>query len=854
MVEFGLKLADNKVAEWSDYYIRYEKLKQILLMCEQYCNRYNELSKKDPKEAYLIRQQVNNKAQNHRDKNSERSDFTEQSPLLYSNDSTINKKTYEREHSSGSEDSLTTQQIHQASIRSESPNYWVVFAQPWERQVEHALLQLEKHSAQFDKMLLEDVDTVNMFYNGKLGELEERLKFLRETVAASLLHRNRGKNSLFLHAAEKGTPYSSREELIDAPLIPVTPRSNARKGSAMNIVANSLFLVNRLRTSMAASVSNLDLSIEQDGDGGGGGAHVRDKVEENDQWIREVESIQRALVDQYRSSKLLHNYAIMNYTAFIKILKKHEKVLPKRSGKLEQATKASQICDEGKAVEDLSHRLEKHYATWFCGGNHSEARAQMLPKKGDGLEMDWSQLRLGYRLGMCTILALWLCWDCFWGVIAEGSTTIGERAAFPVFRACGGLLALQWFWGISTWVWSRYRINYIYLFDFDPRIVESPLKIFNESVDHTLVYLIHMLLYYKAGGHDIIPDVNITPGIFPFLLVIYTMLQLVVPFRTRWPMWITIARVVTAPLTSPSFYHGYVGDVFTSMVKVFQDLVWTIFFVFSGDWLISEDSYEAMTLPWSKSFLYKYILIPLVTLLPLWFRFNQCLRRYTDTGDRFPHLANAFKYALSQTVTLFGAFHPLYLDMNKDVESNVFQLFWMSAFICSSLYSFVWDVYMDWGLGGLEYSYLGPLLMYPKKGFYYAVIGVDLVLRFAWVLTLIPPGTGAKFALPPYLAAVSMILELARRTLWGFLRLENEHRSNAQGYRRVGFVPLHFSTGHVHEYKQEREHRGFSVLLEVAVIIAAVLFASFGSVVVAQKATERAVVQQQQHQQQHGQL
>ena len=80
-----------------------------------------------------------------------------------------------------------------------------------------------------------------------------------------------------------------------------------------------------------------------------------------------------------------------------------------------------------------------------------------------------------------------------------------------------------------------------------------------------------------------------------------------------------------------------------------------------------------------------------------------------------------------------------------------------------------------------EYNFLGPRLMYPKRSMYYAIMALDLVLRFAWVLTLIPPDTGASFALPHYLTAVSMILELYRRTVWGFLRLENEHRSNTAG-------------------------------------------------------------------------
>jgi hypothetical protein len=97
--------------------------------------------------------------------------------------------------------------------------------------------------------------------------------------------------------------------------------------------------------------------------------------------------------------------------------------------------------------------------------------------------------------------------------------------------------------------------------------VESPIAIFNAAVDHTLFYLIDMLLYYKAGTHDI-PG-KFPAGIFPFLLVVYACLQLVIPVRTRLPMWGSIWRVVTAPAYSPSFFQGYIGDIFTSMVKVF---------------------------------------------------------------------------------------------------------------------------------------------------------------------------------------------------------------------------------------------------------------------------------------------
>jgi hypothetical protein len=165
------------------------------------------------------------------------------------------------------------------------------------------------------------------------------------------------------------------------------------------------------------------------------------------------------------------------------------------------------------------------------------------------------------------------------------------------------------------------------------------------------------------------------------------------------------------------------------MVKVFQDVAWTICWVLSGEFSSYEDLTYKTNFGWEKARWYKNFLIPIICLFPLLIRFNQCLRRYIDTGDRFPHLPNAAKYALSQTVTLFGAFHPLYMELDSQIGSGglkLFQLFWMLVFVSSSLYSFTWDVFMDWGLGKPSYGYLGPSLMYPRRSYYYATMAIDL--------------------------------------------------------------------------------------------------------------------------------
>ena len=50
-----------------------------------------------------------------------------------------------------------------------------------------------------------------------------------------------------------------------------------------------------------------------------------------------------------------------------------------------------------------------------------------------------------------------------------------------------------------------------------------------------------------------------------------------------------------------------------------------------------------------------YGLRPFLAILPAWFRFAQCLRRYRDTRHAFPHLVNAGKYSTTFFVVFFSS-------------------------------------------------------------------------------------------------------------------------------------------------------------------------------------------------------
>lgn len=88
---------------------------------------------------------------------------------------------------------------------------------------------------------------------------------------------------------------------------------------------------------------------------------------------------------------------------------------------------------------------------------------------------------------------------------------------------------------------------------------------------------------------------------------------------------------------------------------------------------------------------------PIMACLPAWFRFAQCLRRYRDTKEAFPHLANASKYATSFFVVIFSTLMRSQKGYDNLSENPYFYL-WITASLISSCYAYTWDIKMDWGL------------------------------------------------------------------------------------------------------------------------------------------------------------
>ncbi|KAH8054745.1 hypothetical protein JL722_8693 [Aureococcus anophagefferens] len=350
----------------------------------------------------------------------------------------------------------------------------------------------------------------------------------------------------------------------------------------------------------------------------------------------------------------LVDFTVWNFTAFTKITKKRDKKFKHERPIRERfcAVVRERDCWAAASARSLLADVHARYAELFTDGDATEAQLELRettrgmddqglyggPVAHRGAEVWVPRGRRGDARGL-------------------------GHAAWPVFRVCGVLLAWHWLWGVSLHVWSRFRVNAQFLFD----VVDTPRQpaptasdVFDECILETNVLLGLLLVYYKStyrGGlpkflHDQSPS-RLLPVVAPLLLIVFVTSRLVFPWQRRRPMWGCLARIVRAPFCEVRFVDTYVADVLTSMAKVWLDVLWVSAFLGSGACVARGSDVDQLDAvhAWTSSAPFQMVLAPAVCVLPVWFRFAQCLRKYRDVGDsaaRWVHFWNAGKYALTR--------------------------------------------------------------------------------------------------------------------------------------------------------------------------------------------------------------
>jgi hypothetical protein len=140
---------------------------------------------------------------------------------------------------------------------------------------------------------------------------------------------------------------------------------------------------------------------------------------------------------------------------------------------------------------------------------------------------------------------------------------------------------------------------------------------------------------------------------------------------------------------------------------------------------------------------------------------------------------NILKYCSS----LPGLWLPVLMAPYYSTRQIERTLLWV--LLVNSLYSFTWDVVMDWGLGRTDARHCGlrPTLLLGGSCQYYAAIVADLVLRTVWVLKYVE--FDHMISYDKFMLLIE-VLEVLRRSMWIVFRVEWEciSKNSAQAAQR----------------------------------------------------------------------
>ncbi|PVH17189.1 uncharacterized protein CXQ87_000070 [Candidozyma duobushaemuli] len=189
--------------------------------------------------------------------------------------------------------------------------------------------------------------------------------------------------------------------------------------------------------------------------------------------------------------------------------------------------------------------------------------------------------------------------------------------------------------------------------------------------------------------------------------------------------------------------------------------------------------------------------------MPALIRMKQCWFEYSSTKQK-SHLFNFIKYSIGLGPVIINLLIKLRMerlteDSDVSAQLNILNRWWYVLSTLSASYSFFWDVKMDWGFSafdillnqnGSSWVILREpnKLVYNNTAAYLLIIALDFVLRFIWFLKLFviketEVRLGLKNKVGNFLFGLDFLslgfallefLEITRRWLWCFLKLESD--------------------------------------------------------------------------------
>ncbi|XP_050373009.1 phosphate transporter PHO1 homolog 3-like [Argentina anserina] len=499
------------------------------------------------------------------------------------------------------------------------------------------------------------------------------------------------------------------------------------------------------------------------------------------------EQLRRAFVVFYQKLRLLKSFGFLNTLAFSKIMKKYDKVASRNTLKPYMKMVDNSYLGSSDEVTKLIERVESAFIKHFSNSNRRKGMAVLRPKPK--IERHRITFFLGCFAG-CTIaltLALILIVRARDIMHKKGRTQYMENI-FPLYSLFGFICLHMLMYAGNIYYWRRYRVNYSFIFGFKQGTELGYREVSLLSFGLAVLALAAVLSNLDMEMDPQTKDYKKFTELLPLFLVLFVIVILLCPLNiiyrsSRYFFLVCVFHCIAAPLYKVTLPDFFLADQLTSQVQAIRSLQFYMCYYASGDYKFRETSCRSSDV--FKTFTF------IVACIPYWSRLLQCLRRLFEEKDAHQGY-NALKYFFTIVAVTMRTAYSLNKDVNWKILAGIFS-------IIAALYGTYWDLVVDWGLlnRNSKNRWLRDKLVVPHTSVYFGAMVLNVLLRFAWLQTVLD--FNVSFMHRQTMLAVVASLEIIRRGIWSFFRLENEHLNNVGKYRAFKSVPLPFNYDEDHK-------------------------------------------------------